>query len=99
MLPPSNREDGQKDVQNYIHENSHLSSILADRGGRKLDEKNINNGQVRITRSPQDVVVVVAGGPGRHTMISHGFGGGSESVTIPIKLNNGFNPKSVDHHE
>lgn len=89
----------KKDVQNYIHENSHLSSILADRGGRKLDEKNINNGQVRITRSPQDVVVVVAGGPGRHTMISHGFGGGSESVTIPIKLNNGFNPKSVDHHE
>ncbi len=82
------QEDGwsKKDVQNYIHENSNLSSVLADRGGRELDEKNIIQGKVRITRSPQDVVLVVAGGPGRHTMISHGFGGGSESLTMPITL-------------
>ena len=74
----------RKDVKSYIHENSYLSAVLADRGGRKLDQKNIVDGEVKITRSPQDVVLVVAGGPGRHTMISHGFGSGSESVTMPI---------------
>jgi hypothetical protein len=82
------QQDGwsKKDVQKYIHKNSSLLTVLADRGGRVLDEKNIIKGKVRITRSPKDVVLVVAGGPGRHTMISHGFGGGSESVTIPITL-------------
>lgn len=74
----------KKDVQTYIHENSYLSAVLGDRGGRKLDEKLVIDGNVRITRSPQDVVLVVAGGPGRHTMISHGFGSGSESVTLKI---------------
>lgn len=82
------QQDGwsKKDVQKYIHKNSSLLTVLADRGGRVLDEKNIIKGKVRITRSPKDVVLVVAGGPGRHTMISHGFGGGSESVTLPITL-------------
>ncbi len=80
-----NREEwSKKDVQTYIHENSHVSSVLGDRGGRKLDEKLIIDGKVHITRSPEDVILVVAGGPGRHTMISHGFGGGSESVTLKI---------------
>ncbi|BDZ70273.1 hypothetical protein [Methanobacterium petrolearium] len=74
----------KKDVQRYIHQNSHLPVVLGDRGGRKLDEKLIINGNVHITRSPQDVVLVVAGGPGRHTMISHGFGSGSESITLKI---------------
>lgn len=75
----------KKDVQTYIHEKSHLPAVLGDRGGRKLDEKLIIDGNVRITRSPQDVILVVAGGPGRHTIISHGFGSGSESVTLKIE--------------
>lgn len=87
----------KKDVQTYIHENSHLSSVLGDRGGRKLDEKWVVDGEVHITRSPSDVVLVVAGGPGRHTMISHGFGNGSESVTIPINLKNEVTAKSVEN--
>ncbi len=87
----------KKDVQTYIHENSHLSSVLGDRGGRKLDEKWIVDGEVHITRSPSDVVIVVAGGPGRHTMISHGFGTGSESVTKPINLKNRVTAKSVEN--
>ena len=74
----------KKDVQNYIHKNSRLPAVLGDRGGRKLDEKWISQGEVYITRSPRDVTLVVAGGPGRHTMISHGFGSGSESVTMPL---------------
>ncbi len=74
----------KKDVQRYIHQNSHLPVVLGDRGGRKLDEKMIINGNIPITRSPQDVILVVAGGPGRHTMISHGFGSGSESITLKI---------------
>lgn len=77
----------KKDVRNYIHENALVPVILGDRGGRKLDEKWIEDDVVRITRSSDDILLIVAGGPGRHTMISHGFGNGSESVTMPILEN------------
>lgn len=87
---------GKEDVKNYIHENSLLTASLGDRGGRKLDDEWIIDGDVRITRSPSDVILLVAGGPGRHTMISHGFGNGSLSVTIPITLKNGANAKSLE---
>ncbi|AEG17150.1 hypothetical protein [Methanobacterium paludis] len=77
------------DVENYIHENAAVPVELADRGGRKLDKDWIVGDDVRITRSPGDVVLVVAGGAGRHTMIAHGFGTSSESVTMPLTLKNG----------
>ena len=82
-------EDGwnKEDVENYIHENASVPVNLADRGGRKLDESWIVDNEVRITRSPRDVVLVVAGGAGRHTMIAHGFGTSSESVTLPLTIN------------
>jgi hypothetical protein len=50
---------------------------------------------VQITRKPEDVVVVVAGGPGRHTMIAHGFGTSSESVTEAMRLADGTPASSV----
>jgi len=74
----------KQDVKNYLHENSLVSVELGDRGGRKLEKKWIVDGNIRITRSPNDVVLVIAGGDGRHTMIAHGFGTSSESVTLPI---------------
>ena len=86
----------KEDVKNYIHENSVLPASLGDRGGRKLDDEWTIDGDVRITRSPSDVLLLVAGGPGRHTMISHGFGNGSLSVTIPLTLKNGTTAKSVE---
>jgi len=86
---------GKTDVKNYIHENALVPVDLADRGGRKLDEKWIIDDQVKLTRSPDDVVMVVAGGPGRHTMIAHGFGTSSQSVTIPLALKNGEPAKSI----
>ena len=64
----------KEDVKEYIHQNMVVPARLADRGGRKLDEKWVVNGEVQLTRSTEDVVLVVAGGPGRHTMIAHGFG-------------------------
>lgn len=84
------------DVKSYIHENALVPAELGDRGGRKLDEHWIINGMVKITRSPEDVVLVVAGGPGRHTMVAHGFGTSSESVTLPITLKDGTPAKSVE---
>lgn len=92
------RKDGweKEDVVNYIHKNGVLSGSLGDRGGRKLDDKWIIGGKVHITRSPSDVLLMVAGGPGRHTMISHGFGNGSLSVTVPITLKDGSIPYSVE---
>jgi hypothetical protein len=86
----------KKDVKNYIHQNSVVSVELGDRGGRKLDEQWITEGKVKITRSPDDVVLVVAGGPGRHTMIAHGFGTSSESITVPITLEDGTPVQSVE---
>ncbi len=83
------------DVKNFLHENSIVSVDLGDRGGRKLDKKWIVGDDVRITRSPDDVVLVVAGGSGRHTMIAHGFGSSSESVTMPILFKDGTPAQSV----
>ena len=85
----------KNDVKNYIHQNALLSAELGDRGGRKLDERWVIDENVRITRSPDDVILVVAGGPGRHTMISHGFGTSSNSVTIPLTLKDGSPVQSV----
>jgi len=85
----------KEDVKNYIHENALLPASLGDRGGRKLDDEWIIGDDVHITRSPSDVLLLVAGGPGRHTMISHGFGNGSMSVTLPITLKDGSMAHSV----
>lgn len=85
----------KKEVKKYLHENMMVPVKLADRGGRKLDDQWIVDGQVKITRSPDDVVLMVAGGPGRHTMIAHSFGTSSESVTIPITLKDGTPATSV----
>ncbi len=86
----------REDVKEYFHENALVPVELGDRGGRKLDKKWIKNGNVSITRKPEDVVLVVAGGPGRHTMICHGFGTSSESVTELLKLKDGTAAQSVD---
>jgi len=91
-------DDGldKKDVKEYIHENASVPAELGDKGGRKLESKWIDSdGKVHITRGPDDVVLVVAGGPGRHTMIAHGFGTSSESVTVPITLKEGTALSSV----
>jgi hypothetical protein len=73
------------DVKNYLHENMIIPQHLGDRGGRKLDSEFLEKDLVHITRSPADVIIVVAGGKGRHTMISHGFGTSCESVTQIIQ--------------
>lgn len=91
-------DDGwtKDDVKKYIHEKAIVPVELGDRGGRKLYEKWIIDGMVKITRSPEDVVLVVAGGPGRHSMVAQGFGTSSESVTLPLMLKDGTAAKSVD---
>ncbi len=86
----------KKDVKNYLHENTLVPVDIADKGGSKLNKKWIADGNIHITRSPNDVVVVVAGGAGRHTMIAHGFGTSSESVTLPIALKDGTPVQSVN---
>jgi len=86
----------RQDVKEYLHEQCVVDVKLADRGGRKIDPELVVGDSVRITRSPEDIVIVVAGGVGRHSMVCHGFGTSSGSVTIPIKLKNGIIPKSVE---
>lgn len=84
------------DVKDYLHENCVVDVDLADRGGRKISARWIEEDGVRITRSSDDVVLVVAGGVGRHSMICHGFGTSSESVTLPITFKNGVPVESVE---
>lgn len=86
----------KRDVKEYLHENTVVPSKLADRGGRKIDDPLIVNGEVHITRSPDDVVLVVAGGVGRHSMISQGFGTSSESVSNLLSLKDGTPVCSVE---
>lgn len=76
-------------MKKYFHENAIIPVELGDRGGEKLDKKWIKSENVKITRNHDDVVVIVAGGSGRHTMIAHGFGTSSESVTELLKLKDG----------
>jgi len=86
------------DVKNYLYENSIVPVEKGDRGGRKLDKEWIVDKNVHITRSPDDVVVVVAGGAGRHSMIAHGFGTSSESLTLPIVFKDGYPVQSVQDY-
>lgn len=86
----------KQDVKEYLHEHCIVDVELADRGGRKINQEWIKEYGVHITRSPEDIVLVVAGGVGRHSMICHGFGTSSESVTLPIMLKNGVAPKTVE---
>jgi hypothetical protein len=95
----SNDGWNKQDIKNYLHENCSVLLELADRGGRKIDEKWIDDENIRITRTPEDVVVVVAGGVGRHSMICHGFGTSSESITKPLTLKDGTSIGSIDDYK
>ncbi|MCZ6677908.1 MAG: hypothetical protein O7E52_11730 [Candidatus Poribacteria bacterium] len=58
------------DIQQYVHENTKVTARHHD--------------QIS-TRNPEDVIIVVAGGPaGRWTMAIAGWGGPTRSVTKPI---------------
>ncbi|MBC7119395.1 MAG: hypothetical protein H5T36_03020, partial [Methanobacteriaceae archaeon] len=63
--------------------------------GRALDKRHVKDGMVKITRSKDDVVIVVAGGAGRHTLVAPGFGESSKSVTRALKLKNGSYATSI----
>ena len=89
----------KKGIKNYLHENCSVMLELADRGGRKIDEKWIDDENIRITRTPEDVVLVVAGGVGRHSMICHGFGTSSEAITMPLTLKDGTSVGSVEDYK
>ncbi len=79
-----NEDLSKLDVKKYIHENSLVHENLANRGGRLLDTKWLKKNMVPLTRTPEDVNIVVAGGSGRHTMIAQGFGTSTTSVTEKI---------------
>lgn len=83
------------DVKDYIHENAMVPLNLAERGGRALDKRHVKDGVVKITRSKDDVVIVVAGGAGRHTLVAPGFGESSKSITRILKLKNGSYATSI----
>ncbi|MDP2836506.1 MAG: hypothetical protein Q8N97_05960, partial [Methanobacteriaceae archaeon] len=85
----------KEDVKNYIHEKATVPVDLGDRGGRRLDKKWVKEDMVSLTRTPSDVIVVVAGEVGRHTMVAHGFGTSSESVTEALVLKDGSYAGSV----
>ncbi len=72
------------DVKKYIHENALVDVDLANRGGRLLDTTWLKEDIVPLTRTINDVNIVVAGGPGRHTMVAPGFGSSTKSISEKI---------------
>ncbi len=72
------------DVKEYIHENALVPERLANRGGRLLDIKWSKEDFVPLTRTANDVNLVVAGGFGRHTMVAPGFGSSTSSISEKI---------------
>jgi hypothetical protein len=78
------------DVQEYLHERARIPFGIWRRGGcytvdggAKYLQAADDDLQVRLTRTPDDVLVVVGGGEGRHSSWIPSFGV-SRSVTMPI---------------
>lgn len=72
------------DMKEYIHKNAMVPENLANRGGRLLDTKWIKEDMVPLTRTIDDINIVIAGGPGRHTMVAPGFGSSTTSISEKI---------------
>jgi hypothetical protein len=83
-------------IAEYLYEHVRVPAELADKGGTPLDRACIDeNGYIPILRSPKDALIVVSGGPGRHSMIAHSFGKDTRGVTRAITFRDGSIVKSI----
>ena len=83
-----------KDVQAYLHERCRLRAGDLKAVGKfdKLVSKRFNlrddNARVPMVRSPEDILILIAGGAGQHSMAIHSFGM-TRAVSRPIQSGRG----------
>jgi hypothetical protein len=97
----------REDVQNYLFEHAriHVGELApwASRGvrrrladeGREVTDEAVASYRLQIANSPEALHVVVAGGPGKHSVWMPTFGGATEAVTVPISDRDGRPLRSV----
>ncbi|MFT7601136.1 MAG: hypothetical protein ACI8TP_004087 [Acidimicrobiales bacterium] len=74
------------DVRNYVFENARVSRQIWERGGmaKMIDDPFIGVDPVPVIRQPEDLIIMVVGGFGRHSSWLPTFGNSTEAVTKPI---------------
>jgi hypothetical protein len=93
--------DGVKkdDIRNYVFQHARVSRSLWERGGMFgmgiAEDLFPDETAVPLLRKPEHLMIIVAGGPGRHSCWMPTFGAMTRSVTRAITLKTGTPAKSV----
>jgi hypothetical protein len=93
----------KKDVKQYIYDHARVRVETLSHGqfehmkdvSNKGDSYLDSDGMIRVAASADDINIIVAGGPGRHSMWVPTFSFGSRSVTKPIVGEDGTPLKST----
>ncbi len=95
-----NREGWDKDsLRNYIHQRAHHPTPMVRNRGlvpvrpESFDKKH----PMPVTRNPEDIEIVVAGGRGGHSAIILPWALHSEAIVKPILLPNGTVPDNIEN--
>jgi hypothetical protein len=74
---------------------AHEAAALAPRGIAAITPRPGADGRVRVTRSPRDVEIVVAGGHGGHSAVIRPWSLSSEAVVEPVRRPDGAPARSI----
>jgi len=94
-----NRDGFTKDmIREHIHQRaSHPTPMVRGRGLVPVRPKSFaNRHPMPVTRGPEDVEIVVAGGRGGHSSVILPWALHSESIVLPVLLPDGSKPKSIE---
>jgi hypothetical protein len=87
------------DIRNYVFQHARVPRALWEQGGmfgmgisEDLFPQEV---AIPLIRKPEHLMIIVAGGPGRHSCWMPTFGAMTKSVTRAISLKNGTSAKSI----
>ena len=88
----------KSELQDYIHQRAHHPApMVRNRGVIPVRPKGFNEKHpIPVTRSAEDVIIVVAGGKGGHSAVLCPWALHSEFIVEPMVLPNGKNAKSIN---
>jgi hypothetical protein len=77
------------DVRQFLSEKAIVSSALVSDAmkevmHKRLPEHVLDNGDIRFITNPDDLIILVAGGAGRHSAVMPTFGHTTQAVTVEI---------------
>ena len=84
-------------MKRFLFENARVSVAGIAKGNLELFKKNDpkrfsgldSRAKVPIVHKPEDIMVVVAGGKGRHSAVVPTFGGPTKAITVPVEGSGG----------